>query len=42
MKVVSLLAKIAKAYPFSQAEICKNLLKTFPHHASSFESLLIY
>jgi hypothetical protein len=42
MGVVNLLAKIAKAYPFSQPEIYKNLIKTFPHQGSNFEVILVY
>jgi hypothetical protein len=42
MGVVNLLAKIAKAYPFSLPEIYKNLIKTFPHQGSNFEVILVY
>lgn len=40
--IAVLLGKIAKKYPFAQAEIFNNLLKTFPHHASNVEQILVY
>lgn len=41
-KISTLLIRIVKKYPFSQADILKNILKTFPHHASNFEQLIVY
>lgn len=40
--MASLLARIAKAYPFCLPEICKNLVKAFPHHASNFDAIAVY
>lgn len=42
LKIVSVLVSIAKEFPFCQQEICKNFLKTFPHHAANFDVVLIF